>query len=157
MNTVINLQSVLTEWLLGMVLVSFEFSAGFRLRFERSQSDADNKPQVLCLDIKAMSYIGDLEQWKNFVKSLPLEARRSEKDEPAFAYRLLLLIGAKVNTVQLASDGKLGIGTTDDESITVVGTDDVWEESWIVAEPEDVIGENSRFVACDSNGELTSG
>jgi len=157
MNTVIDFESILTEWLLGMVLASFEFSAAFRLRFERFGTDTDNKPQVLYLDIKAMSYIGDLEQWKDFVESLPMEARRSEKDEPAFAYRLMLLIGAEVNAVVLASDGTLSIGTTDDEPITVVGKDDVWEESWILAEPENVAGENARFVNCDSEGELSSG
>jgi hypothetical protein len=156
MNTVIHLKSVLTEWLLGMVLVSFEFSAGFRLRFERLGSDDENKPQVIYLNIKAMSYIGDLDQWNDFVKSLPMEARRSETDEPAFAYRLMLIIGAEVNAVHLASDGTLSIGTNDGESITVVGKDDVWEESWMLAEPEDVAGENARFVACDSKGELSS-
>ena len=157
MNTVINLQSVLSEWLLGMVLASFEFSAGFRIRFERIGSEAENKPQVIYLDIKAMSYVGDLDQWKDFVKSLPFEARRTEKDEPAFAYKLMLLIGAEINSVQLACDGTLSIGTTDGEPITVVGKDDVWEESWILAEPEDLSGWSARFVTCDSQGKLLSG
>jgi len=157
MSTVISIRSILTEWLLGMVLVSFEFSAGFRIRFERPGGDAENKPQVIYLDIKAMSYIGDLDQWKGFVKSLPMEARRSETDEPAFAYRLMLLIGAEVNVVDLTHEGTLIIGTSDGESIAVVGKDDTWEESWILAEPEDVIGENARFITCNSSGELFFG
>lgn len=77
-------KSVLTDWLSGMVLVAFNFSAGFRLRFERCESDIE-KPQVLYFEVNAMAYIGDLKKWKSFVRSLPIKARRGEEDEPAFA------------------------------------------------------------------------
>lgn len=148
-----NIRSVLADWLVGMIFAAVEFSAGFRLTFERS-GDAADKPQVLYLDTKAMTYIGKLEQWENFVQSLPFKARRTENDEPAIAYRLMLLLGAEVSNVELASDGTLTIETTDGESITVVGRDDVWEESWSLAEPANVAGEEStpRFVICDSEG-----
>lgn len=71
--------------------------------------------------------------------------------------RLMLLVGAKVKDVRLEQDGTLTIDTTDDETITVAGNDDVWEESWSLSEPEDVAGENARFVVCDSEGELSAG
>jgi len=156
MNTALDFKSVLTDWLLGMALVAFDFSAGFRLRLERSEIDTD-KPQVLYLDVKAMAYIGDLEEWKSFVQSLPMKARRGEEDEPAFAYRLMLLVGAEVRGVGLEHNGTLIIDTADNETITVTGKDDVWEESWSLSEPEDVAGENARFVVCDSEGELSAG
>jgi len=156
MNATENIKQMLNDLLLGMTLVAMEFSAGFRLRFERPANTSD-KPQVLYLDIKAMTYFGELEQWKNFVQSLPIKARRIENDEPAIAYRLLLMIGSEISGVELGYDGTLTIETTDNESITVVGKDDVWDESWLLVEPEDVAGGNARFVSCDSMGGLLAG
>lgn len=148
-------KSTLTDWLLGMILVAFDFSAGFRLRFERP--GASDKPQVLYLEIKSKMLIGNVNKWQEFVQSLPLKARRGELEDPALAYRCMLLVGAEITGVELSGDGSLDIETGDNEAINIKGQDEVWEESWILSEPREVVGNNARFVICDSHGAVSSG
>lgn len=157
MTKVIDFQSVVNEWLSGTVFAAFGFSGSFRLRFESAENENVDKPHVLYLDIKSMVYVGDLKKWKIFVHSLPMNARRGEEDEPALAYRLMLMIGSEIKRADIARDGTLTIDTSDNESITIGGKDEVWDESWILREPEDVAGKHAKFILCDSQGELVSG
>ncbi|MCP1674013.1 hypothetical protein J2T57_001112 [Natronocella acetinitrilica] len=155
MTTTSRLQAILGEWLVNMTLASFEFSAGFRVQFESRETDEIDRPKVMILEIKSMSHIGEIDEWNNLVESLPKASRRTERHEPAFAYGLMLLVGVTVNAVRVEQDSTLIIETSDGESITIAGRDDVWEESWILAEPEDVAGVAAKFAACDSQGAIS--
>ncbi len=137
-------------------MVAFDYSAGFRLRFEHTNVEKD-KPNVIHLEIKSGCYFGKDEQWSDFIESLPLKIRRSEKGDPALAYRLMLLIGASVCGVDVREDGNLTIETTDKETLTIQGRDDVWDESWIMSEPKEISGNKAKFIICDSKGNFFSG
>jgi hypothetical protein len=138
-----------------MELVAVDYSAGFNLRFERKNNPID-LPNVLILEIKADAYVGDSASWSGFIKSLPLTSRRGENGEPALAYRLMLLIGSTVTFAKISENSDLIIETSDNEAITIVGNDDVWEESWIVRELGNVNDPKLRFIQCLDNGTITS-
>ena len=109
---------------------------------------------MLSLDLRSGVRVGNEDDWKRFISSLPLQARRGEKDEPALAYRLMLLLGATIREVNLLDDGSISIGTTDGETITVQGLEDVWEESWVLEEPREVAGDNAKSITCRSDGKI---
>lgn len=148
-----NMRELLAEWLVGTVFVSVSFAAGFTLRFERPETSYE-KPNVLYLDIKATARVGDESKWKQFVDSLPFKARRDEIDEPALAYRLMLLLGSTVSDIELKDDSSIYITTTDHETLVVMGVEDVWEESWALAESKEIAGENARSIICTSHGDV---
>ena len=153
MNEDIYLEGMLNEWMVGTIFASFEFSAGFVLKFERIKATPP-KPQVFYLDIKADSYIGDRKEWENFVKSLPIKEYGTEENKPAFAYRLMFLLGAEMLGVNLKNDGTIILNIKDDDFITVNGRDDVWDESWSLYESRDLAGEDARCIVCDSEGKI---
>lgn len=155
MNETEEYESILSQWLVGMNLASFEYAGVFSLQFEQSGRVTD-KPKVLRLDILAKTYINDMGSWNSFVHSLPIKDRRTEKDHPAFAYRLMVLIGATIIEVELKKNRTLVMKTSDGEDIAVLGEDDVWDDSWWLYEPDDVAKGNEHFVTCSSRGELYS-
>lgn len=147
------LDVTLEQWLLGMEIVAFDFHAGFRLRLERAE-ERSGCPQVLYLEVKARMLFDEEGKWDQFVALLPIKARRGEADEPALAYRLMLVMGAKVAGSDLLECGDLIISTSDNEKLIVKGTDDVWDDSWVLLEPDDLLGGGGRLLACDSQGNI---
>jgi hypothetical protein len=156
MNEFKNVKDLINDWLLGMIIASFSFSAGFVIRLEREKI-SDEKPNVLYLDIKAAARSGDKASWEKLVASLPYKARRGEVDEPALAYMIMLLVGSEITSVDLDDDGSISIsiGTTDGETLYISGVDDVWDESWVLSEASEVCGENQRAVICSASGNLS--
>lgn len=154
MNEFKNIKDLINDWLVGMIVASFSFSAGFVIRLEREKI-SDGKPNVLYLDIKAVARSGDLVSWERLVASLPYKARRGEDDEPALAYMIMLMIGSEVTAADLSNDGILSISTTDDETLYISGVDDVWDESWVLRENSELGGENPRTIICSANGKLS--
>lgn len=129
MNNLNEIKHLLTEWLIGTVFTSITFTAGFSIRLERSSVSGD-KPSVLILNIRSIARVGGESHWKRFIDSMPLKARRGEKDEPALAYyRFMFLLGAEINDIELSGDRSISIVTTNDETVVVTGVEDVWEES----------------------------
>ncbi len=153
MNEFKNVKDLINDWLLGMIIVSFSFSAGFVIRLEREKISGE-KPNVLYLDIKAAARSGDKASWEKLVASLPYKARRGEVDEPALAYMIMLLLGSEITSVDLDDDGSISISTTDGETLYISGVDDVWDESWVLSEASKICGENSRAVICSASGNL---
>jgi len=153
MNKLDNIKSLLSEWLVGTIFASINFAVGFTIRLERTET-SDKKPNVLNLDIRSTARFGNEGEWKHFIDSLPFKTRRGEIDEPALAYRLMLLLGAMISEVELKGDGSISISTTDGETFTVLGIEDVWEESWVLTEPRDVAGEQARSIICSSEGSV---
>lgn len=153
MNNLNEKKNLLTEWLVGTVFASIAFDAGFSIRLERS-SVSNDKPNVLILNIRSIARIGDENDWKRFIDSMPLKARRGEEDEPALAYRLMLLLGAEVKGIDLHDDGSISIVTTDGETIVISGVEDVWEESWVLEESKEVTKGAPRAVVCSSGGSI---
>ena len=147
------IKEIVAGWMQGMTFTSFSHAAGFSLQFEYGGFEPD-RPKVLCLEIQARCYIGSIEDWNRFIAQLPLRARRTDSDEPALAYWLMLLMGANIHHVQIDGEGTLSIFTSDSEILTVEGIDDVWEESWILRQPPDL---GKLEIVCDSQGNLTTG
>jgi hypothetical protein len=146
-------KEIVTGWLHGMTFTSFSHTAGFTLQFEYAGFEAD-RPKILCLEIKARAYVGSIEDWNRFMEQLPHRARRTDSDEPALAYWLMLLMGSTIHHVQIDGEGALSLFTSDSEVLTVQGTDGVWEESWVLRQPPDL---GKLEIVCDSQGNLTTG
>lgn len=154
MNNLNEIKHLLTEWLVGTVFASITFAAGFTIRLERVLVSS-GKPSILMLNIRSVARVGDEAEWKRFIDSMPLEARRGEEDEPALAYRFMLLLGAEINDIELHDDGSISIFTTDKEAVVVTGKEDVWEESWVVEESREIASDNPRSIVCRSDGHIT--
>ena len=153
MKNLDQITTLLSDWLTGMVLVSINYAAGFVVRLERDQPEKD-KPSVLRLTIKSSARFGSEENWKGFLSSLPLKARRGEIDEPGLGYRLILALGAQIKDIKLQDDGLLSLSTNDKEELVIPGTEDVWEESWALEELKEVAGEEAKSIVCDSYGKI---
>ena len=107
---------------------------------------------MLCLEIKAKCYVGSIEDWNRIIEQLPFRSRRTDPDEPALAYWFMLLMGSTIDHVRINEDGALSMFTSDSEVLTVEGTDDLWNESWILQQPPDL---GNLKIICDSQGSLT--
>ena len=142
------------DWLIGMIVASFNFSAGFIIRLER-ETPIPNHPNVLYLEFKSRAIFGDSESWSKFVDSLPLSARRGEPDEPAIAYMIMMMLGARITSVNLAEDGTLSIGTTDGDTLHLSGVEDIWDESWIISVKTELNEVGEKEICCDSEGNLS--
>lgn len=136
-----------------MVVAAFTYAASFTVRLERNRRrERDGRPGVLVLDPKATWWIGEREAWDTFLASLPLRARRIDPQEPALAYRLMLLIGTTITTATLGADGTLTLATEDGEAITIQGTTAIWDESWTLYVPPDVPGHDQWYIECLPDG-----
>lgn len=145
---------IMKEWLIGMVVASFNFSAGFILRFEREEPRS-NHPNVIYLEFKSQAIFGSSENWSKFLRSLPLSPRRGEPDEPAIAYMIMMMLGAKISSVNLSEDGTLSIGTTDGDTLHLRGIEDVWDESWILSVKSELTETSDEEICCDSEGNIS--
>jgi hypothetical protein len=145
-----NFDRILKEWLLGMVIASFSFSAGFSIRLERKVLSSEY-PNVLYLDIKSLSRIGNKVDWDRLVKSMPFEARGIEPSEPAFAYMLMLLLGSEIVSLDIGNEA-LAMDTTYGKKLYIECVDDVWDESWVLGDRTDLVGENTRAIICKADG-----
>lgn len=156
MKNLDKISTLLLDWLTGMVLVSVNYASGFTLRFERESSDND-KPSVLNLIIRSYARFGSEEDWMSFLGSLPIKIRRGESGDPGLAYRLMLALGSQIQNIELASDGSISLFTTDGEVLVIPGTEDVWEESWVLEELKEIVGDDSKSIVCDSSGKIHFG
>jgi hypothetical protein len=153
------IRHLLHTWIANMVIVGFEYGAGFRLRLEATDTEYTRGhmiPSVAILDLKAPWWIGDREEWEVFLADLPLKSRRGEPDEPGHAYRLMLMVGATIQSVTLAADGSLATATSDGEELYVEGKSDIWEESWLIEAPPDLPESGQWSIVCLSGGELSA-
>lgn len=153
MNNLNEIRCLLSEWLVGTIFSTITFAAGFSIRLERSTLK-DYKPNVLKLDIRSAARVGDEYDWKRFIQTLPLKARRGEEEDTALAYRFMLLLGAEIKGVDLLDDGSISIVTTDEETVVISGVENVWEESWALVESRDIVEENPRSIVCGSDGKV---
>ena len=151
MRNTSEIKELVIGWMQGMSFTSFSHAAGFILQFEHSGFETD-RPKVLCLEIKARCYVGSIEDWNRITEQLPFRARPIDPDEPALAYWLMLLMGSTIDHVRINEDGALSMFTSDSEVLTVEGTDDIWDESWILRQPPDL---GRLKIICDSQGSLT--
>ena len=142
----------------GMVLASFEFAAGFKLKFEHvtrhEQKKKKNCPEFLTLEPKADMWFGKYNEWQSFIKSLPLLPKIDEKDNPSLAYRFMILIGSMVEKVSVDLHSTLHIKFLDGDDFFVLGHDSVWEESWVVYIPPDAQGTENFSISSNSQKEI---
>lgn len=151
-----DISTVLLEWLTGMVPVSVNYAAGFAVRLEREISKK-GKPNVLHLTIRSSARFGSQEDWKSFLSLLPIKDRRGETGDSGLAYRLMLMLGSQIRDIELTFDGTLSLSTTDMEVLIIPGIEDVWEESWVLEELEEIAGDDAKSIVCDSSGEIHFG
>ena len=155
MKTTDTILSMLSDWLNGMILASFTYSAGFILRLERDVL-VTNKPNVLFLTIRSSAIFDSKEEWSDFVNLLPMKTQQLDEDEPAVAYRLMLNLGKKIKKIEFGGNNTLilYIANLDGEKLLIPGVDDVWEESWVVEELEELAGHAKRTILCDAFGKI---
>jgi len=156
MKNLDELSTLLFDWLTGMILVSVNYAPGFTVRFERETSD-NGKPDVLHLIIRSSARFGAEEDWKTFLNSLPIKVRRGDIDDPGLAYRLMLGLGSQIQGIDLAPDGTLSLSTTDHEIFVIPGIEDVWEESWVLEELQEIVGDEAKSFVCDASGKIRFG
>lgn len=145
---------ILKEWLANMTIAAFEYAASFRIRLE-SNVRTRKTPNVIYLELRSTVYFGSYTEWTNLVESMPFPARREEFDYPTFAYRIMLSIGSDITDVEILDDGTLILFTSDNEKITILGLEEVWEESWILTEAKDLPNASNKQIICDSQGKIS--
>ncbi|TGL45672.1 hypothetical protein EHQ61_18560 [Leptospira wolffii] len=150
----IDYNGILKEWLANMSIAAFEYAALFRIRLE-SNVRTRTSPNVLYLELRSPVYFGSHAEWINLVESMPYPARRGELDYPTLAYRIMLCIGSDIINVEILDDGTLALFTSDDEKITISGIEEVWEESWILTEANDLPNASDKQIICDSQGKIS--
>jgi hypothetical protein len=151
------IQRVLSMLLDNMVVAAFEYAAGFRIRLERELSEGSPNnllPFHLTLDLRGNWWVGERAEWISLMNGLPLKARRGEPDAPFMAFRLMLMVGATITEVTIATDSSLSLSTSDGEVLHVEGKEAVFEESWLIEAPPDIPGYDQWYVGCGSQGQL---
>ena len=107
------------------------------------------------LDIKSKVIFDSKSEWESFISSLPMLNRRGEYDEHALALRLFLSIGASITMAEVIKSGVLLLETSDNETIRVSGTEDVWDDSWSLSVPEDVPQSGPhKYIVCLNDGHI---
>jgi len=154
MNDIIReMKQTLSSWLVGMELVGLQCESVFILYFQRPE-DVAGLPYSLNLCLYSEVRIGQAKYWTNFLESMPKKPKRGEPDYPALAYMFMLLVGSKVTEVTLNDDSSLEIKTSDDETINISGANEFFDISWDLTEPEDIKGDQAKFITCDAGRAL---
>lgn len=67
----------------------------------------------------------------------------------------MLSIGSDITNVEILDDGTLILFTSDNEKITILGLEEVREESWILTEAKDLPNASNKQISCDSQGKIS--
>jgi hypothetical protein len=145
---------VLRALLLGTFLTDLRYSAGFSVEFAReSEPPSSLIPMVVRLTLRSNWRIGTAEEWEALLSRLPIKPEGGEPGDPARAYMLMIIGGREVTAVRVTG-GSLTIEVAGDEILVVPGTENEFEESWIVDVPPDVPNAALWSVVCTDRGEV---
>lgn len=145
------------SWIQGLVLVAFEYAGGFRVRLEQPYAVTTNPstlfPGVAILDLKASWWVNEQLFWKKF--AYPPQTPPSDEvlEEAVQSYYLRTMIGAVVNRVQVNTNGNLELLFSGNQVLHIEGRTDVWDESWIISAPPDLLNSQSWSISCSSHSE----
>lgn len=148
-------ERTLRELLTGTFISALQYAAGFRIELARDgKRPAPLIPMVLWLTFRSDWRVGSPSEWSDLISHAPWPPPEGEEHDPMRAYALAWLAGAEVTDVSVCRNGTLHIATSRGKKLVLEGTDDVFEESWIIDVPRDVPNAEYWSVACDSGGSL---
>ncbi|MBW2460256.1 MAG: hypothetical protein JRH11_01335 [Deltaproteobacteria bacterium] len=148
-------ERVLRELLEGTFISALQYAAGFRIEFARQgKPPAPLIPMVVWLTFRSDWRVGSPSEWSDLVSRPPWPPPKGEEHDPMRAYALAWLGGAEVRGVRVSQDGGHHIATSCGKDIVLEGTDDIFEESWIIDVPRDVPNGEYWSVSCDNRGSL---
>lgn len=148
------IRTVLSSLLKNMVVVGFEYYAGFSVRLEREIRQGSPLPFQLDLELKGNWLIGDPQEWELEQSRLPQRPVSVDQGEPFKAYRLMSLVGAYVTEVMLDADGSLTLATSCNENLHIAGLEAIDEDSWVIRVPNDLPEYDKWLFICDSQGHM---
>lgn len=148
-------QLVLRKWIVGARIVGFEFRGAFQIFLERGEAAGITRHTIIQPGGGALS-VSDGQEWEHFWRSMPLPARRTDPDEPALAYWLMLANDATIVDMRVKADGSMVAETSDQEIILISGVNSFGDVSWSVRNVPPSSPEKPYLVECNAAGEIWS-
>jgi len=146
-------EKVISDLLRGTFVTAHQYAAGFRVELSREgRPPHPFIPMVVWLTLRSSWRVGSENEWQSMLSSAPWPTLDGEVNDPMRAYALAWLAGAEITDMSLTEGGELHLVTARGKDLVLSGTDEVFEESWIVDSPQDVPNSEYWSVVCDNAG-----
>ena len=154
---------LLTLLLQEAVIANFEYWGEFIVRFQRDEAKRHPAlrewfgerriPSLFCLRLRGNWWIGEPDQWAMSVQQFPMKAAPPMPIETALqASTLIMMLDSEISRVEVGENSNISLVLADGRAMTVQGTNEEWEESWLLELPIDDPDRDQWSIICDSRG-----